>query len=445
MEQAGFRQGADATAQETLEVFAFLACMGPQAFDPERALRMVCPPGADAGRVACVARITAVETREVVSWEVGSLLAEVLSHRARVSSLDLGEILPAILDADVGRGYEVLRNLAQAAPPALALSLGDILLNLALASRPEGPANGDGLTRLRILIEALALLPVVRRERTRLFLALSQTLRCDEAIDGVIASDLFPAHPEDVLQVLMEGNDDALRTLVRGVLAREGGRDEFMEACKAAMQLEPGTGIPLLARLDPLLHESEPGMRALESMVRGAVLARVERSLARSRHVALWMPSEPDARMLRLLSRVVSGLKEPGRTVACDWILERAAAHPLRDDHQSDATGALVEVIVGAALMHSDPPGAGARVRQFLLKEAASLRVRVLAVQTPTQEDLDRARAFERFAALLGSEFRRRRPLASALERILPHVTDLSRVPTDESPMLWPEDAPPLA
>jgi len=55
-----------------------------------------------------------------------------------------------------------------------------------------------------------------------------------------------------------------------------------------------------------------------------------------------------------------------------------------------------------------------------------------MAVDSPSEEDWDRVRRFERFSAQLGSEFRRRRPLADLLERIMPHMTDLTNVPSAE-------------
>jgi hypothetical protein len=428
----GLHTPSDASGNETLEVYAFLACMGPAAFAPAAARRLVGPADADPVRTAAIDWLTAPECREDVSREVGRHLADVLSHRARVSSLDLGEILPAMLEVDLALGYQVLRELAAAAPPALAPPLGDILLNLALAARRDADAQPDA--RLACLVEALAALPLEPGDRTRLFLALSQTLRGPEALRRVSLSALYPARPRDMVQVLAEGNDDALRVLLNGALLRDGGRDAFKAACWAALELDGGQGLGLLARLDPLLRGPEAGLRVLESTVRAAVLGHVERALERGRDVQDRMPPDPDARTLRLLSLVAPGLREPGRTQFCAWMLDRAAERIVQVDRPEPPGEALVEAIVGAATMHEDPPAAGALVRQALLQAASALRLRVLAVGSPSTADQARARAFERFAGLLGNDFRRRRPLVGVLEGILPLVTDLSRVPTGEVP-----------
>lgn len=434
MSDTGHHTPSGAPGSETLEVYAFLACLGPAAFEPAAARRLVCPGDADPVRTAAIDWLTAPECREDVSREVGRHLADVLSHRARVSSLDLGEILPAMLEVDLARGYQVLRELAAAAPPALAPPLGDILLNLALAARRDADAGTQPDARLACLVEALAALPLESGERTRLFLALSQTLRGPEALRRVSLSALYPARPRDLVQVLAEGNDDALRVLLNGALLRDGGRDAFKAACWAALELEGGQGLGLLARLDPLLRGPEAGLRVLESTVRAAVLGHVERALERGRGVQDRMPRDPDDRTLRLLSLVAPGLREPGRTQFCAWMLDRAAERIVQVDRPEPPGEALVEAIVGAATMHEDPPAAGALVRQALLQAASALRLRVLAVGSPSPADQGRARAFERFAGLLGNDFRRRRPLVGVLEGILPHVTDLSRVPTGEMP-----------
>lgn len=430
--------GGNASPQQTLELYAYLACMGPDAFDPPNARHLVCGLQSEPTHVAVVDRMTDVANRDAVSWEVGLALAGVLSQRARVSSLELGEILPAMLAVDLARGFNVLHELAAAATPALAEPLGDILLNLAVSTQPDLAEGGDGQARQAHLIEALTALPLDSPARTRMFLALSQTLRSLDLVHDVMLSSLFPADPEDALAVLTEGNDDALRTLLRGAMVRDDGRETFLAVCKAAVDLGPAQGIPLLARLDPQFHGGETGLRALESTVRATVLGAVDRALARDRHVSAWMPADPDAFTLRLMAIVAPGLHEPGRTTVCDWILDRAGS---RMRHDTDSA-ALVEALVGAASMHERPAAAGTRVRKALLETAGALRIRIVAVETPDPEDLARARTFERFAGQIGTEFRRRRPLAGALEGVLLYLTDLTRVPTDEMHLPLADDAP---
>ncbi len=420
-------------------MFAYLACMGPSAFEPATARRLVGGGTADPAHLPSVDRVTDGANRVAVSQEVGLVLADVLSGRAQATSLDLGAILPALVNADIAHGFTVLRDLATAATPALAEPLGDILLNLVVSTRHDPAGNGDGQARQAYLIEAVTTLPLDSLARTRMFLALSQTLTSPDLVDAVVMSNLFPGQPEDAIAILSEGNDDALRTLLHGALVREDGRDLFFAACKAAVDLGPARGIPLLARLDPLLHEDETGLRALESTVRATVLGAVERALARSRQEPTWLPIDPDASTLRLLSIVSPGLKEPGRTTVCEWILDRAAD---RMRHETE-TAALVEALVGAALMHETPTAAGTKVRKALLEAAGTLRIRIVAVGTPTAEDFARARAFERFAGLLGNEFRRRRPLAAVLEGVLPYLTDLTRIPTDEMQLPLTDDVAP--
>lgn len=431
--------GGNASPQQTLELYAYLACMGPDAFDPSTARRLVCGPMSRPAHRAAVDRLTDVVNRDSVSREVGLALAGVLSQRARVSSLELGGILPRMLSVDLARGFAVLHELAVAATPALAEPLGDILMNLAFSAQPDPATNGDGRTRQAFLIETLTTLPLDAPARTRMFLALSQTLRAPDLIRDILSSSLFPAEPEDALAVLAEGNDDALRTLLQGALVRDDGREAFLAACKAAVEPGPARGIPLLARLDPLLHAGEAGLRTLESAVRATVLGAVERALARDRQVSAWMPDDPDPNTLRLMALVSPGLQEPGRTLVCDWILDRAAA---RMRHES-GYAALVEALVGAASMHERPTAAGIRVRKALLEAAGALRIRIVAVGTPAPEDLARARAFEQFAGRIGTEFRRRRPLAGALEGALPYLTDLTRIPTDELHLTLGDDAAP--
>lgn len=425
MVQKTFRRTMDLAGREILDVFTYLACLGPKYFEYQVACKLLCredDPSFDSKK-ATVAHIVSIENRDLVSWEVGSLLAGVLSEREHVPTRELGEILSCFLQLDLERGFETVVNLARYASPDLALNLGAILLNIVLAASLD---DIDNSTANDMVIKALAQLDIPANERTRLFLALSQTLTSQQALETTLESDLFPQTDDDVIQVLNEGNDLALTALVRGILQMDGAREHFMGICKTVMELEPSTGIPLLARLTPILSASEPGILALEATVRGAVLHKVELMFKRSKDVNSWMPKEPDVTVLLLMSLISPGLNEPDRTNLCEWVLDHSMAHTSR--LQNGAT--LIEAIVGAALMHSDPQRVGVIVRRGLLDIAASLRVRVMAVDSPSEEDWDRVRRFERFSAQLGSEFRRRRPLADLLERIMPHMTDLTNVPS---------------
>ena len=90
----------------------------------------------------------------------------------------------------------------------------------------------------------------------------------------------------------------------------------------------------------------------MEATVRGAVLHKVE--LMFKRKDVNSDAKEPDVTVLLLMSLISPGLNEPDCTNLCEWS-DHSMAHISR--LQNGAT--LIEAIVGAALMHSDPQRVG--------------------------------------------------------------------------------------
>jgi hypothetical protein len=417
-------------AHDLLEMHAWLAGLGPEAFLP--AVDGV-EPVPNRPRGPLLDWLLDPENRVAASTIVGTQLATSLATRGRAVLTGLGGILPGLVAVDAVAGYQVLRRTAAAVPPPATRDLADTLLTLALAEANDAaPQAGDEIETLRshdrlvCLLDALAALDFPADARTRMFLALSQNLASSLVHTLVVPSALFPSLAAEGAEVLAEGTDNALGALLHGALIRPRGRAEFFEACRQVLDAGLETALPVLGRVARVLEAADPSTRALESLVRAALLPALEKAAQKGPGPAKRVPADADVSTLRLLSVVAPGLPEPHRTALCDTII-RLAGQRLRSAQVGTLDAdAFVEAVVSASVLHADPERPSAEVRRMLLDTAGSLRVRLFAAERPPEALFDVSMAFEAVAASLGNEFRRRQSLASALSSVLPIVCDLS-------------------
>lgn len=415
---------------DLLEMHAWLACLGPESFQPAMAWSRLAP---DTERGVTLDWLLDPANRNSASIVIGTRLAGSLAARGRDAVPALGGLLPSLVAADAAAGFDVLRQAALAVPVSSARDFGEALMTLALAEgtavagsddlEPETHRHRD---HLGCLLEALAALDLPPEGRARLFLALSQTLHPSLVRDLVVPTSMFPASPAEGATVLAEGTDEAVRALIHGALTRTRGRAEFFEACRAALDVGLEAGLPVIGRVARLLNGAGPTARTLESLVRGAVLPALEKGAHKVPGIARRVPADADVWTLRLLAVVVPALPEPHRTALCDTIIARAGDRLRASQVGTVDADAFVEAVVGAAVLHSDPEVPSAEVRRMLLHVAGSLRVQLFSAERPPEALFDVSMAFERIAVSLGTEFRRRQSLASALTSVLPIVSNLS-------------------
>ena len=418
---------------DLLELHAWLCCQGPQAFLPDFSRA---PTFAGPAHSETLEWLLAPANRQEASRRIGTQLAASLACRGRAAVSGLGSLLPLLLDVDLGAGYDVLRQAARSIPAPAARDFGDSLLTLALA---EGADSGADFHPERVdrLVDALASMELPPEARARLFLALSQTLPRARVLDRVVPSALFPSSPTEWAVVLSEGTDEAVVALLAGAMARNRGRNEFFEACRQVVDAGLAGGILILGRASRLLTAGDPSVRALESLVRAALLPAMEKGLQKGGGAARGLVAQADMFALRLLAAVAPGLSEPSRSALCEAIVDRAGARLRAAQVGTLEADAFVEAVVSASVLHSDPDVPSAEVRRMLLDTAGSLRVQMFATEGPPEALFDVSMAFERAACSLGNEFRRRRPLASALASVLPLVSDLSAPPSEAAAPLW--------
>lgn len=432
-EPARILEAPVADAQELLETFCYLACLGPDAFRKERIAEVV-GLAAVPDRQALVENLANPDLRLSASLAVGRRLAAVLETRGRPATFDLGGMYPALVQIDVALGFRSLVALARFAGTELSCHLADPLLALALSEADSGGAGGtDASSRFRYLVEVLGSLDSDRDERTRLFLALAQTLKDPERRQDILVSNLFPGTPEAVGAVLRDGNNDALLAVLEGAATRSSGRTEFLDGCRTLLDADLAVALPIMGRLDHLLrlpvsNGHEPGYRPLVSALRAAVLVAIERDPGGSPGLVKRLAAVDDVPTLRLLSIVTPGIAEPMRSSICESLL-CAGSGILRSGNVADGNSlALVEVLVSATVLHRDPVKAGATVRKALVETAGLLRVQLQARVPPDPACTDAARIFEGIALGVAAEFRRRNALTTCLIGALPLISDLSMV-----------------
>lgn len=421
-------------ARDLLEIYCFLACMGPESLDPDRAARSIrSHQGPD--RVRWLGRLLDPSERPARSREIGCLLAETLAGRGRETASVLASLLPALVRADTAAGFTVLRHVAAAASPALAEELSEVLLSMVVAeSIGDGdPERGrtDRVERLRYLLSVLTRLSLAPASRSRLFLALSQTLDAGEAVRDVILGSLFPSGVDEGLAVVAQGGERALRAVIAGAAARPNGKSEFYATCRSVMDMGLHQGLPVLGRVYRLLDLRDGGHRALAAMVRASLLLAVERAVVNGTKVRRLLPDTPDLSCLDLLTVVTPGIAEPARTEVCDYLIEGAGRILRGLGVTRDDCDSFVQVVVGAVVLHREPDRAGAEVRKMILDTAGVLHVRA---QTGLGA-LDAVEPFQTVVSLLAAEFRRRQALTTCLAPVLPLVADFA--PPDPSRMDW--------
>ena len=421
-------EGRRVDLHDLLEIHAFLACQGPGVFQPATAWFRLMP---DPDHGALVDWLLDPAHRDDASVLLGDQLASSLSVRGRDAVSALGGLVLPLVAVDAALGFQVTRCAAAAMPASVAAGFGECLQTLALAEggMDEDAEESDNLARrdrLGCLLEALAALELPAEARARRFLALSQTLPSALVRDLVVPTALFPATPVEGATVLAEGNDAALRALLHGATTRPRGRAEFFEACKVALEPSLEAGQLVLGRVTRLLAAGDASARALESLVRAALLPVLERCAAKGAGPAGRVPPEADTWTLRLLAVVAPGLPEPHRSALCDVVVTRAGDLLRAGRVGTVDADAFVEALVNAAVLHADPDRPAAEVRRMLLDAAGALRLQLFASERPAESVFDVSMAFEHVVAGLGAEFRRRRTLALSLGGILPIVADLS-------------------
>ncbi len=425
-------------ARDLVEVYCFLACMGPEWLDLERAARHITRvhpqtgvedgpiQGEDTTRV--LASLLDPAQRPARSREVGCLLAETLACRGRETATVLASLLPALSQADLKAGFTVLRHLAAAASPSLAEEMADILLSMIVAEQARHKRGGEDdherLARLRYLLSVMTRLSLAPASRSRLFLALSQSLEPGDALRDVLLGSLFPSGAEEAMTVVTQGGERALKAVIAGAAARPNGKSEFYATCRTIMDLGLRQGLPVLARVYRLLDFRDGGHRALASMVRASLLLAVERAAVRGDKVRRLLPDNPDLPCLDLLTVIAPGVAEPARTEVCDYLIEGAGRIIRSLRLAQDDCDTFVQVLVGAVVLHRDPVRAGSEVRRMVLDAAGTLHVRA-------QYGPEAVGPFQTVVRRLAAEFRRRQALAACLAPVLPLVADFA--PPDHS------------
>jgi hypothetical protein len=422
--------------REVTEVFTWLACLGAEAFEPGTARALVASRSAP-GRESIVDTLLDPLCRDAVSRDIGARLADGATERG------LSALLPCLLAADTEVGFTVLRHLAVATPRPRAADLSEMLLSLTVAEglaaqRSVGSGNDREavrplrpLARLRYLVGVMAALDLDAAARSRLFLALSQTLDDADVMHAMVLTSLFPAGTDEGVAVLLDGNDDAVRAVLEGAAARPRGKSEFYTACKAVMALGLRQGLPVLARVYRQIASGaaadRTNLRAMASMVRASVLLAVESATGSRKGLATALPEEADTWTLHLLTLVAPGVKEPERSALCAWLVGQAGVRLRTGRLAEDEADVMVEVVVGASVLHGRPDEMGAEVRRTVLEAMGSLHVRLQTLAGPTADDLESARVFCKTVGAIGAEFRRRQPLASSLTAVMPMVSDLDQ------------------
>lgn len=429
------REPDDARERDLVDLFCYLACLGPEAFSPSKVTRII-GDAAAMERAAVLSFLLDPDRRDEVSHEIGRLLCARFANRASDDLPSLSGMMPALLAADMDAGFGTLRCLVAGASPALAHDLSEILLTLSIAVARSARSRAGheavqvrAVARLRYLLAVLSAIDLDTASKSRLFLALSQSIEDGQVLQNLVLTSLFPSCTEEFVTVLQSGNDDAVRTFLEGAAARPRGKAEFYQACRAVMELGLQQGIPTLGRLDRLLAGGRPGLRALSSMLRSSVLLGFEAFQSGRRSIADQLPPKADLWTQHLLVVVAPGLKESLRTPLCDYILDQSSTM-LRGMTLTEAEAdVFVEVVVGASVLHARPSDAGARIRRAILDGTGSMHVRL-----QTRPDADGTpsdvRTFIRVVEQIGAEYRRRAALATTLEAVLPLVAARS-VPAD--------------
>lgn len=405
-------------ALDMLEVYCFLACLGPQWLEKENAAKKV--HFSQDGAVLDL--LLEPSNRQAVSKVLATLFARSLHAKGREGAWCLVSLLPALVDADVFAGFSVLSNLASGLGPTLAEELANTVLSMIVAEndgigrgrRPAREAN----RRIRYLVSILTQLDLSRESRTKLFLALSQILQDDTALRSVVLSPLFPAKPEDGREVLIFGSEKAVRLFIRGAILRPHGKSEFYNLCKVTADLELAQGLDIFGKVYALLDMSDGGERGLAAIVRGWLLLALENQ-ARDGQLLRVLPPTVQPRSLSLLAIVAAGLKEPMRTQLCNYLIETAGSCLSSLNFLPDEWEYLAQVLITAVVLHFEPARAGARVRQILLDTAGALRVRSILNAAQNLRV-----AFSALVQNLHTEFRRRERLACCLEPVLPFLRE---------------------
>jgi len=433
-------------ARDMLEIYCYLACMGPGAFERDKAMELVTAhSGPD--RALMVGTLLDPGRRGFRSRELGQLLAENLSNRVKDTGNVISALLPALVSADTDNGFTVLKNLAAASSHSVAEAFSEVLLSLTVAdsaaihsNRPAFIEGDDerprAMGRLRYLVSVITSLNLEAQSRTRLFLALSQTLEDGELIRDIVLTSIFPSDSTESTSVFLEGNDQALKAVLNGAAERPNGKAEFYGACRAVMEMGFDRGLPALARVYRLLNGPQSGLRAMSSMVRAAVLLFLESSCNQVKDVSTLLAKEYDLDSLDLLTVVAPGIKEPHRSALCDYLI-LGSNHILRMGKvTADDYAIFSQVVIGACVLHKNPERAGSQVRKMFLDAAGSLHVKLRASPSVGTDEADASfgsvHSFRRIVETVSAEFRRRDSLSTCLTNVMPLLSDFGHPPRPE-------------
>jgi len=435
--------GQAVEAGDLLEIYCYLACMGPDSFEHNRAMELITSHSGP--QIAPLLGSLLDPGRRIErSQELGHLLAENLASRKKDAGKVISALLPALVDSDIMNGFSVLKNTAAAVSPPIAKDFSEVLLSLTIAGSGAISDNGSqadtreesrdiSFDRLRYLLSVMTSLNLGDSSRTHIFLALSQAFEDGEIIRDIVLSSLFPSGSSDMNTVIVNGNDMALRAMISGAASRPNGKAEFYSACRSLADLGLGKCLPVLARVYRLLNDPDSGSRALASMVRAAVLLSLETSTMHTDSFVVNLPPEPDLPCLDLLTIVAPGLKDPHRTDLCNYLIDGASALLMNQLVPVDDCEAFVQVVVGASVLHDDPAGVGKRIRGMLLDAAGALHVRVqshnLATNHVNASEAFSAHPFHRIVDMVSREFNRRENLSTSLESVIPLITETHGIP----------------
>lgn len=414
-------------ARQLLEIHAFLACQGPEAFQPSVAWFRLMP---DARQGALVDWLLDPAHRQEASALVGSEWGRVLEGSDRDGFARMGSLLPCLASCDAALGFRVLQATAEAVGPSARKAFGEALLALVLSRgttrepRTAAPTSVEDL--LDVLFRAMARLPMDAEGQARCFLALTQDAG-EEIGEILVRSGLFPRDPEAQGLILADGHPRAIEELLRGAMVRPGGKADLFQACRMMLSRDLVTAIPALGRAMDVIGGQSPGLQPLEALFRAALLPALERAPVEILGHVVPEPSTPGT--LRLVSQIVPGLPPDRRSFLCDLLLDRCD-QALREGRVGTAEGPLfVDTVVQAAVLHPDAGRATERVRRMLLDGAALFRVHLFGSARPREDLFDAAMAFEQVVADLDAEFRRRRSLAYSLDSVMPMVRSLAHPP----------------
>ena len=406
-----------AADRDLLELYMYLCCLGPEVFSYERATRLPLPEKYR----GFLEQIVLKESKCEVSRKVGLLLSASLALKNKDAHRALGEIAALLLDVDVKCGYDVLKHMCASLPEHISGSCGEVLLSLAISIEKAlrlGKQNCEDVSKLRYLICCLSSLKLEPKARSRLFLALVQSLETQDVFQDIILTSLYPDAAQEALGCLLSGNGKVASLLLRGAKMRPNGKSEFYSVCKAVMEVAPAKGLCLLGRMYHSLVSGDGEVRALQSFIRASVFIGIEKLIAERRDFQEVFGKDLPLPALALLTVVLPGMQEPHKSAMCEFVLSSVFDRLKSQELVVDDVQMYATTIIGATVNHCDPNKAGGMVRKGFMDANGQIHVRL---ESSTEFGAPRTQygVFLRILQEVTREFRRRNSTAKTLEPIV--------------------------